>query len=85
MPSIEIYSTKTCPYCLRAKQLLDRKGAEYVVYDVTGDQDARDKMTERAGGSHTVPQIFINDVHYGGCDDLYALDADGKLDVILAG
>lgn len=85
MPSIEIYSTKTCPYCVRAKQLLDRKGAEYVVYDVTGDQDARDKMTERAGGSHTVPQIFINDVHYGGCDDLYALDADGKLDVILAG
>ena len=85
MPSIEIYSTKTCPYCVRAKQLLDRKGAEYVVYDVTGDQDARDKMTERAGGSHTVPQIFINEVHYGGCDDLYALDADGKLDVILAG
>ncbi|MGN7438177.1 MAG: glutaredoxin 3 [Alcanivorax sp.] len=85
MPSIEIYSTKTCPYCVRAKQLLDRKGAEYVVYDVTGNQDARDKMTERAGGSHTVPQIFINDVHYGGCDDLYALDADGKLDLILAG
>lgn len=85
MPSIEIYSTKTCPYCVRAKQLLDRKGAEYVVYDVTGDQDARDKMTERAGGIHTVPQIFINDVHYGGCDELHALDADGKLDVILAG
>jgi glutaredoxin 3 len=85
MPSIEIYSTRTCPYCVRAKQLLDRKGAEYVVYDVTGDQDARDKMTERAGGSHTVPQIFINDVHYGGCDDLYALEEDGKLDVILGG
>lgn len=85
MPNIEIYTWTTCPYCIRAKALLNAKGAEFTEYDITGKDDARAKMMERTGGAKSVPQIFINDVHYGGCDDLYALDAEGKLDAILAG
>lgn len=85
MPNVEIYSSNTCPYCVRAKQLLDSKSVEYVEYNISNDDEARDKMMERTGGARSVPQIFINDVHYGGSDDLYALDAEGKLDVILAG
>ena len=85
MPNIEIYTWTTCPYCIRAKALLNAKGAEFTEYDITSKDDARAKMMERTGGAKSVPQIFINDVHYGGCDDLYALDAEGKLDAILAG
>lgn len=85
MPSVEIYSSDTCPYCVRAKQLFDAKGVEYVEYNISNDDVARDKMMERTGGARSVPQIFINDVHYGGSDDVHALDAEGKLDVILAG
>ena len=84
MATIEIYTTKVCPYCVRAKSLLDRKGASYTEIDVSEDADLRLKMTERAGGRRTVPQIFINGQSIGGSDDLHALDAEGKLDPLLA-
>ncbi|PCJ97489.1 MAG: glutaredoxin 3 [Zetaproteobacteria bacterium] len=85
MVKIEIYTWSTCPYCVRAKALLDSKGVEYTDYDITGDDAARAKMIERTGGPKSVPQIFINDKHYGGCDELHALDAQGKLDGLLNG
>ncbi len=84
MVSIEIYTTRYCPYCHAAKGLLVRKGVTFKEIDVTGDWQGREKMVERANGRSTVPQIFIGEVHVGGCDDLYALDADGKLDPLLA-
>ncbi len=85
MAKIEIYTWITCPFCKRAKALLDSKGVEYTNYNITGNEVERAKMAERAGGARSVPQIFINDIHYGGCDDLFALDAQGKLDEILNG
>lgn len=85
MPRIEIYTTQTCPYCISAKELLRRKGAAFEEISVDGDPQARAKMTERAQGGSTVPQIFIDNRHIGGCDDLYALDADGALDPLLTG
>lgn len=84
MPLIEIYTTKICPYCVRAKQLLTRKGAAFTEIDVSNDAALRESMMRRAGGRMTVPQIFIGDRHIGGCDDLYALDAAGGLDPLLA-
>ncbi len=83
MVNVEIYTWSTCPFCTRAKALLDEKGVQYTEYDITGNEPAREKMKERTGGPKSVPQIFINDKHYGGCDELYALDADGTLDVLL--
>lgn len=83
MPKIEIYTWAHCPYCIRAKALLNEKGAAFTEYAIDGDEDARARMTERAHGRRTVPQIFINDHHIGGCDDLHALEADGKLDGFL--
>ena len=83
MANVEIYYWKTCPYCIRAKALLDSKGVEYTGYDITGDDEARAKMAERTGGPKSVPQIFINDQQIGGCDDLHALDAEGELDSLL--
>lgn len=80
---IEIYTTTYCPYCVRAKQLLDKKGAAYQEIDVTGDEAARMALVEKSGGRKTVPQIFIHGQHIGGCDDLYALDKEGKLDGLL--
>ncbi len=77
---IEIYTWSTCPFCMRAKALLDSKGAAYNEYDITGDEAARVKMAERSNGRRTVPQVFINGEWVGGCDDLYVLDADGQLD-----
>lgn len=85
MANVEIYTWATCPYCARAKALLDSKGVDYVEYDITGNDDGRAKMVERTGGPKSVPQIFINDIHYGGCDDLHELDSEGKLDMILKG
>ncbi|MEL6604611.1 MAG: glutaredoxin 3 [Cyanobacteria bacterium J06614_10] len=82
-PNIEIYTWSRCPFCIRAKALLERKGAEYTEYCIDGDEDARDKMAERAG-KRSLPQIFINDEHIGGCDDIHALDRQGKLDSLLA-
>lgn len=83
MANIEIYTWDTCPFCTRAKALLDSKDANYTEYMIKGDDDARDKMAERANGRRTVPQIFINDQWVGGCDDLHLLEAEGKLDKLL--
>ncbi len=83
MAEVIIYSTKFCPYCISAKKLLKRKGVQYREIDVTFDPDRRREMTRKAGGRHTVPQIFINGRHVGGCDDLYALEEAGALDPLL--
>ncbi|MBF2048237.1 MAG: glutaredoxin 3 [Leptolyngbya sp. IPPAS B-1204] len=80
---VEIYTWQTCPYCIRAKMLLRWKGVNFTEYKIDGDGAARVKMAERANGRRTVPQIFINGQHVGGCDDLYALDRQGKLDPLL--
>jgi glutaredoxin 3 len=84
MPRIEIYSTPWCPFCIAAKRLLDRKGVAYVDTDVSGNAQLRQEMMQRANGRYTVPQIFIDGAHVGGCDDLHALDRAGKLDPMLA-
>lgn len=84
MPHIEIYTTPWCPYCLAAKRLLERKGAVYREMDVSRDPAMRVEMMKRAGGRHTVPQIFVGGRHIGGSDDLHALDRAGKLDPLLA-
>jgi glutaredoxin 3 len=81
---VEIYTWRTCPFCIRVKSLLTRKGVEFTEYSVDGDEAARDKMADRANGRRSVPQIFINDLHIGGCDDIHDLDAQGKLDELLA-
>lgn len=83
MATIEIYSSPFCPFCSRAKQLLTSKGAEFKEIDVMMHPDRRREMEERAG-RHTVPQIFIDGTHVGGCDELYALDRKGGLDPMLA-
>ncbi len=80
---VEIYTWKTCPYCIRAKSLLDQKGIEFIEYSIDGDQVAQSEMSKRASGRRSVPQIFINDQHIGGCDDIYALNSQGKLDALL--
>ena len=80
---ITIYTTELCPYCRRAKALLDEKRAAYTEVDVTYDAAQRARMMERSAGRRTVPQIFIGATHIGGCDDLYALDARGGLDPLL--
>lgn len=85
MAKIEIYTTMICPYCHAAKELLAKKDVSYTEISLNRQPDQRDKMLTRAGGSHTVPQIFIDDAHIGGCDDLYALEASGDLDRILTG
>ena len=84
IPKVEIYTWKTCPFCIRAKALLKRKGVEFTEYAIDGDSAARDIMTDRANGGRTLPQIFINDQHIGGCDEIHALDAQGELDTLLA-
>lgn len=84
MAKVEIYTTPFCPYCHRAKALLDRKGVAYEEIDVMMDSAKRDEMTRRSNGGRTVPQIFIDGQGIGGCDDLHALDARGKLDPLLA-
>ncbi len=83
MAAIEIYTIRYCPYCREAKELLCRKGASFHEIDVTGNRQMRQQMIERANGRTTLPQIFIGGTHVGGCDDLYALDAAGKLDPLL--
>ncbi len=84
MPAIIIYTKSTCGYCHAAKTLLNKKNAAFEEISVDGDMEAQRKMSERAGGSWTVPQIFIGSTHVGGCDDLYALESAGKLDPLLA-
>ena len=83
--SITIYTTRSCPFCIRAKGLLRDKNAPYDEIDVGADPSVRAQMTQRAGGRRTVPQIFIGDRHVGGCDDLFDLERQGKLDALLAG
>lgn len=83
MPDVEIYTTMFCPFCHHAKKLLNSKGVPFIEYDVTSDPAGRKKMTERAGGLTSVPQIFIDKRHIGGCDDLYELDEEDGLDPLL--
>ncbi|MBI2254994.1 MAG: glutaredoxin 3 [Proteobacteria bacterium] len=83
MAKIEIYTTMLCGYCYRAKKLLQERGAEFTEIDVMTDGKLRDEMRKRAGGRTSVPQIFIDGQHVGGCDDLYALDQAGKLKPLL--
>ena len=83
MVRVEIYTKKTCSYCVRAKQLLDQKNVRYTEIAVDTDPKALEIMLLRTEGRRTVPQIFINDRGIGGCDDLYALDQAGKLDKLL--
>jgi len=82
-PKVEIYTWRTCPFCIRAKSLLKQKGTDFIEYSIDGDEAARSQMAKRSGGRRSVPQIFINDQHIGGCDDIHALDAQGKLDPLL--
>ncbi|HIK28924.1 MAG: glutaredoxin 3 [Oscillatoriaceae bacterium SKW80] len=82
--NVEIYTWQTCPYCIRAKLLLWWKGVKYTEYKIDGDEAARAKMAERANGRRTVPQIFINNRHVGGCDELYKLNAQGELEKLLS-
>jgi glutaredoxin 3 len=84
MAKVEIYTKFLCPYCARAISLLSAKGVQFAEIDVTMDVAGQSKMIERAGGQRTVPQIFVNDRHIGGSDDLAALDARGGLDPLLA-
>ena len=83
MAKVEVYSSMWCPFCYRAKQLLKKKDVAFEEIDVDGDPAVRAAMRERASGRHTVPQIFINDNGIGGCDELYALESQGKLDDLL--
>lgn len=81
--NIDLYSSRWCGFCMRAKMLLDSKGVEYNEIDIDQDSALRAQMMQRSG-RRTVPQIFIDDVHVGGCDDLYALERSGQLDELLA-
>jgi len=83
MPRIKIYTTPICPYCVRAKALLKKKGAPFDEVDVFMDADARQEMEDATNGASTVPQIFIGEQHVGGCDELYALESRGQLDPLL--
>lgn len=85
MKKVEIYTTKWCGFCLRAKSLLSNKNVTYTEFKVDGDPSLRAQMMQRANGGRTVPQIFIGDEHVGGSDELHALERAGKLDAMLAG
>jgi len=83
--AIEIYTRPGCGYCSAAKSLLNRKKATFTEYDLSKDASVRQKMYDRVGTSVTFPQIWIGETHVGGCDELYALDREGKLDAMLTG
>jgi glutaredoxin 3 len=83
MPDIVIYTKPYCPYCNRAKALFKQKDVPYTEINIQGNEALRTEMVTKSGGSTTVPQIFINGKHIGGCDDMYALQASGKLDGLL--
>jgi glutaredoxin 3 len=85
MQPVEIYTTPLCGFCHAAKRLLSQKGVSYIEVDVSRDVALRNAMVTRSNGGRTVPQIFVGNVHVGGCDDLYALDRAGRLDPMLAG
>jgi len=83
MPDVVIYTSRICSYCLKAKELLDSKEVSYREVRVDDRSDLVEEAIRKSGGRKTVPQIFIDDYHVGGCDDLYELDAKGKLDELL--
>ena len=84
MNKVEIYTKGHCPYCHRAKALLTQKGVSFEEYKIDVQPELRAEMIQRANGGFTVPQIFINDQHIGGCDDMFALESQSKLDPLLA-
>jgi len=84
VPTIEIYTKAFCPYCSRAKALLEAKGVQYREIPVDFGGELREQMIQRARGRTTVPQIFIREHHVGGCDDLFALDRAGRLDDLIS-
>ena len=84
MAKVEIYTSPLCGYCHAAKRLLTQKGVAFEESDLSAEPHKRAEMVQRAQGGRTVPQIFIDDLHIGGCDDLYALERAGKLDPLLA-
>ena len=83
MAKVEIYTWQFCPFCIRAKALLKKKGITFIEYKIDGNNQARIEMQERANGRNTVPQIFINDKGIGGCDELYELEASQKLNELV--
>ena len=83
MSKVEIYTWQYCPFCIRAKSLLKKKNINFTEYKIDGDEDSRALMTERADGRRTLPQIFIDNEGIGGCDDLYTLENENKLDELL--
>jgi len=83
MSQVTLYTTSMCPYCVRAKRLLDRKGVPYEEINLDGDWEGRRALVQKANGSRTVPQIFVGPVHVGGFDDMNALDRRGRLDPLL--
>ncbi|KRB46745.1 MAG: glutaredoxin 3 [Pseudomonadota bacterium] len=84
MAQVTIYTKPYCPYCIRAVSLLEKKGAQFTEIEAAFDPEKRKEMVQRANGGATFPQIFIGDQHVGGCDDMMALEYDGKLDALLA-
>ena len=84
MKKVEIYTWQYCPFCIRAKSLLNKKNIDFIEYKIDGDESAREKMSERANGKRSLPQIFIDDNSVGGCDDLYLLEEENKLDSLIA-
>ena len=83
MAKVEIYTWQACPFCIRAKALLKKKGVTYIEHTIDGDQAARSAMIERAEGRSSVPQIFINDKGIGGCDELHMLEENNQLNTLL--
>ena len=83
MSKIEIYTWQYCPFCIKAKTLLNKKNIQFTEYKIDGDEAAREEMSLRASGRRSLPQIFINDEGIGGCDDLYELEKENKLDDLL--
>ncbi len=84
MAKVEIYTWEFCPFCNRAKALLKEKNVDFLEYPIDGDNEARIKMSTRSNGRSTVPQIFINEKGIGGCNELYALEEAGELDLLLS-
>lgn len=84
MKNVEIYTSPLCGFCHAAKRLLSQKGISFAEVDVLADPGRKPEMVQRANGSRTVPQIFVGEIHVGGCDELYALERAGKLDQLLA-
>jgi len=84
MANVTIYTRQFCGFCTAAKRLLDKKGVSYVEHDATRDANLKREMIQRSHGGSTFPQIFVGDIHVGGCDDLHSLERAGKLDALLA-